>query len=219
MMAIESEILKRYVDYLESAEFTPTLKRLTSPPAWRYLAAFVAFMTTIGIPIAIYQVYKIATHRKRRRKEILDVARRSRPLVTYPLMVNRDLLTRPGSIAPGLVVGSFDPKANETVEFMATLAEKVAWLGLGEAQTPDERQAAELMEDEAFVPSRRRRLPGGLTGGREVYAFDLMILGDYLPSGTVEVPMIPCVAEPGPAGEIHMIPFWVATGEDRPDGP
>jgi hypothetical protein len=26
--------------------------------------------------------------------------------------------------------------------------------------------------------------------------------------------MIPCVAEPGPAGQIQMIPWWVVTGSD-----
>ena len=67
------------------------------------------------------------------------------------------------------------------MEFLATLAERIALIGLGDATTPDEQEAERLMADEAYVPFRRRRLPLGMTGGREVYAFDLMILGDYLP--------------------------------------
>ena len=48
-----------------------------------------------------------------------------------------------------------------------------------------------------------------LTGRRGRLAFDLMIVGDFLPSGLVTIPMIPCLAEPGPAGQIQMIPWWV----------
>jgi hypothetical protein len=84
--------------------------------------------------------------------------------------------------------------------------------------TPDEREAAELMADEVFTPSRRRLLPLGMTGGLAVYAFDPMIVGGYLPSGTLEFPMIPCVAEPGPSGETRMIPWWVVSGEPEPSG-
>jgi hypothetical protein len=198
-----SQILNRYISYLRSPEFMPALKRLAPPPWWTYIVALLTFMT-IGLPITLYQIFRIVTHRRRCRREMIEVAERSVPVMTYPLMVNHSLREQPGSIAPGSVIGSFDPKANETVEFLATLAERIALIGPGDATTPDEQVAERMMADEVYVPFRRRRLPLGMTGGREVYAFDLMILGDYFPSGTVEVPMIPCVsranrAELGPA--------------------
>lgn len=216
MKPIESEVRERYLRYLESPDFTPVLKRLERPPIWRYVAAFLAFMTTVGIPFTLYQVYRILTHRKRRRRELIAWAEDAVPLMTYGLMHNTALGSRPGTIAPGLVIGSFDPKANATAGFMTDLAGKILELSLDEPTTPEARQVHELMSDMIYVPDRRRLLPKTLTQGREVYSFDLMMVGDYQPGGTIEVPLFPCMADPGPEGEIRMIPWWVATGESAP---
>jgi len=213
---VEQEIHQRFVQYLESKDFNPFLKRLERPPLWRYLVAFLTFMTTVGIPITLYQIYKILTHRGRRRRELIAWAKGARPLMTYGLMVNSQLRSRPGTIAPGLVIGSFDPEANVTAEFMVDLAERIFDLSLADPTTPEEQAAHALMSDEVYVPGRRRLLPMALTQGREVYAFDLIIVGDYQPNGIVEAPMIPCLADPGPEGEIRMIPWWIVTREPAP---
>jgi hypothetical protein len=213
---VESEIRQRFVQFLESKEFKPFLKRLERPPIWRYVAGFLAFMTTVGIPFTLYQAYRILTHRKRRRRELIAWAKGAVPVMTYGLMHNTALGSRPGVVAPGLVIGSFDPEANVTTEYMVDLAEKIFELSLAEPTTPEERQIHELMSDMAYVEDRRRLLPRGLTGGREVYAFDLMMVGDYQPNGVVETPLFPCLADPGPEGEIRMIPWWVVTGEPAP---
>lgn len=216
MKPIEREVRERYVRYLESPEFGPFLKKLERPPVWRYVAAFLAFMTTVGIPFTLYQVYRIATHRKRRRRELIAWARDAVPLMTYGLMHNTALGSRPGVVAPGLVIGSFEPEANATTEFMVDLAGKIFSLSLEEPSTPVHRQVDDLMSDMMYVPDRRRLLPKELTDGREVYAFDLMMVGDYQPTGTVEMPLFPCLADPGPEGEIRMIPWWVVAGEPAP---
>jgi hypothetical protein len=161
-----TQILSRYIAFLRSPEFKPALTRL-APPWWRYIVALLTFMTTIEFPITIYQIFRIVTHRRRCRREMSEVAKRSVPVMTYPLMVNHSLREQPGSIAPGLVIVSFDPKANETVEFLATLAERIALIGLGDATTPDEQETERMMADEVYVPFRRRRLPLGMTSGND----------------------------------------------------
>jgi hypothetical protein len=67
------------------------------------------------------------------------------------------------------------------------------------------REALRLGDDD-YQEGRRRQVPAEATGGAEVYAFDLMVLSDWLPTDTLELPMIPCVATPGADGHIMMIP-------------
>lgn len=49
-----------------------------------------------------------------------------------------------------------------------------------------------------------------MTPGWRVHAFDLQIVGEFLPRGTLDCPMIPCVAEPGDAGMIQLVPAELA---------
>ncbi len=209
MTSFDAEIRTKYLAYLNSPQFDRYLTPLAGRPYWRLALAVAACMTTIGIPIGIVQLYRYLRRGSALRKAMNQAAARSVPLITYPLMVNSQLLRTPGTIAPGLVVGSFDPEANTSVSFMTDVVHRVYEIELAGAKTPQEAEVERMMANVAYWQSRRRRLPPELTEGREVYAFDLMIVGDFLPSGLVTIPMIPCLAEPGPAGQIQMIPWWV----------
>ncbi len=202
-----AEIRRRFIAFVQSPGFQPYLKRLSGRPYARMFLAFVSFLTTIGIPVAIYQVFRILGHRKAYRKHLVEVAGRSIPLTAYPLMVNNSIGDEPGAVAPGLVIGSFDPKVGDDLESMSDLALKILSPESEPGVSPADSEFAEaLMEDIAYQPHRRRLLPLSLTGGREVYAFDLMIVSDFLPGGRISGARLPCLAEPGPTGEIHLVP-------------
>ena len=93
-------------------------------------------------------------------------------------------------------------------------------LECGKPDTPDEDRKflILLMADEEYQRNRRRRLPDSITGGHTVYACDLGISPDYLPFRKIneEMPVIPCLAEPGDSGQIRIVPYWCAFGVTPP---
>jgi hypothetical protein len=92
---------------------------------------------------------------------------------------------------------------------MINLGKRIFSIEFQDSRNADEEAIVRLMEDQIYVPYRRRLLPTSLTSGREVYAFDLLGVGEFLPSGTVETPLIPCMAERGAEGRIEMLPSSV----------
>ena len=213
----DAKIQEEYLRLLQSAAFRPTLRKLAGRPWYDIVMAVVTAMTTIGIPISLYHLYRILTHKKRVRKGLIAVARVARPITTYPLMVNSDLTSVPGTVAPGMVIGSFQPRARQDAEYWLDLAIKLSFLTPEDVQTPEEKAAVKWLADQRYVESRRLRLPMSLTDGCEVYAFHVMLAGDYFPGGVFNAAEIPCVAVPGPVGAIQAVPWWIARGE-RPPG-
>jgi hypothetical protein len=209
------QVHERYLEYLKSRAFTPILSRIAGRPWGHIIKAALAAVVIVTVPISLYHAYKMLTHAKRRRKEMIEVAKLAKPITTYPLMVNSVLNSVPGSIAPGMVIGSFQPRARQDEEYWQELTMKLAFFDPDDAQTPEEKQAARWLNDENYVESKRLLLPKTLTDGCEVYAFHVRIVGDFLP-GRVAGAEIPCVAVPGPIGAIQPIPWWIAQGASPP---
>jgi hypothetical protein len=212
----DAKIHEDYLRFLESRAFDPMLRKLAGSPWYDIVMGAVTAASIVGVPFALYHAYRILTYRKRVRQGLIAVARTARPINTYIKMVNNSLLKVPGSIAPGMVIGSFQPKARQDGEYWLNLMVKLAFLSPDDVETPEEKAAARWLSNENYVASRRLRLPMSLTDGCEVYAFLVMIPGDYFPNGVVATAEIPCVATPGPAGAIQVVPWWVARGEPRP---
>ena len=81
--------------------------------------------------------------------------------------------------------------------------------------SPDGTSKAELIDlmfDEEYQQARRWRLPESITAGHRVYAVDLAVHPHYLPERHLsdEMPMVPCLAEPGDQGGVRAIPYWCA---------
>lgn len=211
----ERAIRDRYLAYLRSRKFNPILKRFRRPPVGRYVIAFLALMTTIGIPITIYQLVRIFRSHGDLRKSWIALVERSIPITTLPLMFNSSLGRQPGMNAPALVIGSFEHDLRHDSELLNEIVERVYLIELEGAKDDDERAIERLMADEEFQPGRRRLLPDRLTDGHQVYAFDLPVIGDFLPAGWRDHPLIPCMVEPGPEGQLLPIPWWVAEEAER----
>ncbi len=204
----DDRIVARYVDYLGSRRFDPVLVKVAGRPWGHIVMALLTVSTVVLVPVAACHGVKMLTHRKRRRKAMI-----AKPIQTYPLMVNRALTSVPGSVAPGMVIGSFQPRLAQNDEYWGDLMMKLALLDADDLETPEEKGAARWLADETYVESRRLRLPPSLTGGHEVYAFHLKIVGDHFRGGLVDGPSIPCVAAPGPVGAIQHVPWWIALGD------
>jgi hypothetical protein len=180
------------------------------PPRWRYILAvpMIVSLAGVGVGLGLILSARLSVRKRDRiRRELIAAAERSIPVMTYPLMANRALMRRKGALAPALVIGTFD--ADATAGEMADLARKM--MTVDHQDVSDESRIAvnKMFEVEKYTPGRRRLVPEDLTGGRRVFAFDLMMIGDYLPTGALKMPLIPCLAEPGEAGTIQMVPWWI----------
>lgn len=199
-----------HVGYLRSREFDAYFRKLHRPPRWRYVLAVPMIVSLAGVGVGLGLITSAwLTNRKRRRirLEMITAAERSVPVMAYPIMANRALMGRKGKVAPALVIATFEPDVK--MDEMAALARRMMMVAHQDVSRETMATVIEMVEDERYTPGRRRVVPEDLSGGRRVYAFDLMLIGDYLPTETLEVPLVPCLAEPGEAGTIQMIPWWI----------
>ena len=164
----------------------------------------------LGIALLISGLRKRVPNRAAYEAEVAFIEN-AKAVMAFPLMVNSQLQSPGQRPAPGLVLVAFDPKA-DSLQFMSEMA-VTAGDPVGRNLPPrDEAALIELMVDEEYQRSRRRLLPPAVTRGVPVYACDLSIHPLYLPDQHLcdEMPMIPCLAEPGDAGQIRHVPYWCA---------
>jgi hypothetical protein len=200
---------QRYREFIESR-----LGRRTRSPA-RVVIGVLLLFTGVLIPLGLWLIISGLWARNRNGDALageLAFIERAEPVMAFPLMVNR-LLRQPGDApVPGLFIITFDRGRAETVAFMAEVAVVAADPIPRKLPEADEQALIDLMFDEEYQPSRRRRLPDSVTAGHRVYAVDLAVHPHYLPERHLsdEMPMVPCLAEPGDQGRIRAIPYWCA---------
>ena len=107
---------------------------------------------------------------------------------------------------PCLALVTFDPTA-EVVPFLTHVANYLSALSGGNFRDPDKAAAAAMLADDRFVRDRRRRVPGTLTDGRQIFLCDLLVHRAFLHEGVrTDIPLR-CVADPGPTGRIELRPI------------
>ena len=213
---VEQSIRRRALEYFESEEFDPIFREIDrhwSPrPTWRLFAAFFSFATTIGIPFGIYQLVRFLQHtfgRSGRRARLLRAARRSIPIVACPIIVNTQLSRVPGTIAPGLLAATLDPRLRRDNGFLVGVMMRIGAADGDDPKTEQDVAVARLLRDMAYEPHRRRPLPVALTDGQPAYAYDAVLIKDFLLNSLFDTPFVPCLVEPGRKGQILMLPHWV----------
>jgi hypothetical protein len=202
-----------YIEFLRSKRFDPYFRKLHRPPRWRYILAVPMILSVAGIAVGLGLIASArlsGRKRNRIRQELISAAERSVPVMAYPLMANEALMRRKGTVAPALMIGTFETGVG--YEEMAGLARKMLTVDHQKASNESTATVNKMFEDVTYAHGRRRAVPEDLTGGRRVYAFDLMMIGDYLPTDTLEFPLVPCLAEPGESGTIQMLPWWIVAG-------
>jgi len=133
------------------------------------------------------------------------------PVMAYPIMVNSTLRRSGTKPSAGLVIFSFDELSqSEMLDLISRIEHADA------PSEPDRKFLSQLLNDESYKPNRRRRLPASITGGKIVYACDLWIPPLLLKNNCLEIPYLPCMAEPGDKGRINVLPWWIAVGEQQP---
>lgn len=201
-------VKQRMADFLNSSEFDPYFERLHLPSAALWATGFIAPLTIVGFPYAKAAWKKIMAGDGRTRalrSRYRQLAKNGKVVFTYVVLANSKLKYEPGVAAPALVVGNFN-EGKDDLKIME-LREVLADAALGIAPEPDGKELLDTLADLDYTFQRRRRIPPRFTGGIDLTAFDLQIIGDYLPTRTLQIEAIPCLAEPGDKGLICMIPF------------
>jgi hypothetical protein len=192
-------------------------------PSWpRVVIGLLMLFTLVLIPVGVILIIKGLFARSGSRETLekeLAFIDQAEAVMAYPLMIN-SMLRSPGEKpAPGLVITTFEHGETDRVSFMADVAlAALDPIGKGLPE-PHEAFLVELMLDEDYQRSRRRKLPLSITGGRIIYACDLFVHPLYLPDRHLsdEMPVIPCLAQPGDVGEIRAMPYWCAFDVAAPE--
>lgn len=209
MFDYHSAVIKqRMARFLQSADFDPYFDKLHIPPTVLWGTGIIAPFTLIGLPLA-KSAWKKIWHgdaaSKRLRQRYVQLGQTGEVVFTYIVIANTTLKHNEGANAPALVVGNFNEGKDD--QKIMELREKLADAALGLAEDQEGRELSALLRDDDYTFQRRRQIPSRLTGGISLTAFDLQIVGKYLPTRTLQIEAIPCIAEPGKRGLICMIPF------------
>lgn len=198
-------IKERMSNYLRSPDFDEYFENLHLWPTGAWAIALIAPFTIIGLPLALTawrRIFAGDLATKRLRNRYRQLAATGEVILTYVVVANSALMRSKGTKAPALVVGNFsnDRDHSKIIEKLEVFAD--AALG-----GSDDEELTRLLGDLDYSFGRRRHIPPKFTDGVELMAFDLQIIGDHLPTRTLDLGMIPCFAEPGEKGLICMIPF------------
>lgn len=214
MESEQKKILQeRVAEFFESKEFDQYFYQLHQPVWVVWLVALIAPFTLIGVPIGIgawKAIFRGNMASKKLRKRYAKLGREGSIFFSYVVIANQALKYEEGVNAPALVVGNFNN--GEDDDKIMDLRETLAELSLfGDTQRKYPR-TAKLLKDLEYVFKRRRRIPVEVAGDTEIYAFDLQLLGEFLPTSTLKLEAIPLVAESGRKGLSCMIPAKIVAG-------
>jgi hypothetical protein len=210
-MQINRQVLHRRVaDFLRSPGAGPVFDEIESSVAVRLIAtaiglvfAFIAMLTIVWIPRglqALWGILRGCTLRDpwghlRHEPEGLS------PLITYGIII--------GPQGYGLVLGTFDERVEQEATFLALKARELARLYADGADKPHDEEIVNLLQDDAYRPNRRRRVPEPQAERRALYLFDMHIDKEHAQRGPNDCVLVACVAAPGEEGIIQQIPWGI----------
>jgi hypothetical protein len=157
---------------------------------------FAAPLLPTGIVVAARALVRLTllAQESRRIAHTRGVIARGVPVMAYVVDAHDDLSRPQKAVRPALALICFEPEVAGDDGYMRYLAR---------------RHAERIDELEGPVTDRRQRLPDTETDGYPVYCVDLLVEPGYLSAGRLTPDPLPCLAEPGEAGGIELIPFWL----------
>jgi len=187
-----------------------SLRRDLTPRSGRLVAGLLLLIPIITAPLAIHFIFSHfrAESRRKENAQALGPILRARVRIAWPIMVNRGFLTGDLDPAPGLFLAVADHGPDVESDVMMPILERMERAHAA-AIDPIDRFLAEVLADTLFKPDRRRFIPVELTGGRAIGAFDVVLKREWFAAELKEMPWVPCLVEPGPKGQISIVPFQV----------
>ncbi|MBX3361470.1 MAG: hypothetical protein KF912_14525 [Phycisphaeraceae bacterium] len=173
---------------------------------------FLIPVPPIGIGLLISHIL-VSNAAKRRRAALLNPSsiNAGRIRMSYPLMFNSLFMQGQIPEAPGLVLIIDDDGPEPDFDFMLDLVIRIS-VAAPKSKDPIDRAFAALMSDERYVPQRRRLIDPSVTGGRVIYAADLMANRADLVADLNTLPTIPCFIGRGPHAITRVVPARILAG-------
>ena len=172
--------------------------------AWTYLP-----LSVVVLAQGLREAQKAASQQKKH-EEVGRIVRNGVPVTAFLVQANQALFSPgPFSSLPCLVLFSFQPEVGGDFDYMEFLAHKLFGYKENPPATTDGRALSLLTSDEKAVRYRRRKLPVSFTDGSTVYCADLWIKRAYLPGGHLQTRRLTCLAEPGEAGGLELVPSFL----------
>jgi uncharacterized protein YegJ (DUF2314 family) len=197
---VEKRLLSRYREYLNK------LRQPYEERHWGWIPWW------LSVPARMLKIRPPFSHlRPGFTSEIYDaIAANGRFVVAYVVIANKLLMRDGKDDAPCLAVISFDESVGHDQLF--DIATTISSVKGQEPVEPALKVAAEMVNNEEYVPFKRTQVPIELTGGKVVYAVHLMLFRQHLIGGKLIMPAISCLAEPGDVGKIIQLPLEIVTG-------
>lgn len=228
MLDIE-QTRERFLDWVKSRAFNPHLDARFKVPKWPFIAAAIAILciylfqesrlllpAIIAAGFFLFRGWRLWHTTRIERKKFRQSLHLHEPIVCSLIIGNRNLFNIKGAVAPALLIGSFGPQDDGTVERVLAAAEVFASLyGTDPLAAPPELQeACRMVNDDTYRPDRRRQVPASIPGHNGLWLFDTMLLADDFPSGQLDSPFLACMASPGHTGTIIQLPPSVPVFKD-----
>ncbi len=215
-----------FADYLDKTVGEQTRKRVILHGILTVLGTFLALLLLLfgfvksgawsTLPLAFLVVVqgvralRRSLDAQKKHEQTRRVVQNGVPVIAHLVQANQALFAPgPYPALPCLVLFSFQPEVAEDDEYMAFLAHKL--FGYKNTDPSDEtaQALAELTTNERAVLYRRRKLPYSFTDGSTVYCADLWIKRAYIPNGHLQDNRLMCLAEPGEAGGLELVPSFL----------
>jgi hypothetical protein len=201
----------RFIQWVKSPAFDAQFNATAKRTIWPFVVGGILILSVAGIPPGIgFLIYGLRREsaRKAARRDAHLAYSRHEPILCGLVIGNRQLFRTKGAVAPALLVGTFGPQDEAALDAVIEVAITIAAVyGEDSAKvSPELREACKLVNDDSYRPNRRRRVPQHLCPEHQLWLFDTLLLGDNFESGSIDDPFIPCMATPGPSGQIAQLP-------------
>lgn len=121
-------------------------------------------------------------------------------------------------IAPGIIIGpsghalllgTFDPRAQDQIDWLCTVALELSGLYKHGAVSDVDQPLVELLRNDQFQEYRRRKLPEPRAAGMDLLLFDIHVDQSIVGFAGDGYPVFACLATAGDEGGIIQIPWEV----------
>jgi hypothetical protein len=224
----------RFNDWINSSDFKTRYRLLFRTPKWPFIGVVISLSCFYLFPdsflfgpsilasgLFLLWGFKFWNTGRINRKRFRQLRKQHEPIVCTVVIANRGLLEIKGALAPAVLVGSFGPQDEETLERVSAVALVFAGLyGEDPNTVPPELQAeCRTVNDDAYRPHRRQKPPASYANCENLWLFDTLLMADDLPANFQEDGQIVCMATPGRTGMILHLPPSLVVFKEVPYNP
>jgi hypothetical protein len=209
----ESLLASKVLAFLRSPSAEVIYRKFELPPWFGYLATFVmipvSMVKIVSIVWTLAGVKNLVNALTLKHVQQCRCKERKNPELFMPLIAH-GVITGNGV---GLVLGTFEKSANH--DALAELALRLSGIYRNGPTSKNEEEIHLILRDDAYRPSRRRKLPNSYNGIKSPVLFDVMLNAtDGKPTPLSSV-LYAFVAQNEDKGDTEQIPWSVVDGAVR----